>query len=230
MRSPVRPAYPDSPPPAPQESIFAAVEPNPSVQDTAPNSPESALEDLRRKMEKVAAEFAAGRINRAQFNAMYGRYSEQRTIIERLIARNPSNEAWRQVAAGGHTTFLRRHFEARPLYYLIYQHNHTTPLMMGGAQQPNMTQISQVLQALWGMANRPKIGLARKDMGNGQWLVLAVGEFAVTLVMYMLEPSPMQANRVRDLHSDFERANRVALERGTKSLNRLVFPQRALVE
>jgi hypothetical protein len=48
--------------------------------------------------------------------------------------------------------------------------------------------------------------------------------------MFMLEPSPMQANKVRDLHSDFERANRMALERGTKSLDRLVFPQRALVE
>jgi hypothetical protein len=181
-------------------------------------------------MERVASEFAAGRLNRAQFNAMYGRYSEQRTIIERLIQRNPGNDAWKNVAKPGHTTFLRHHFEAKPLYYVIYQHNRTTPLMLGGQQQPNMTQISDVLKALWGMKERPKAGLARKEMGNGQWLVLALGVHTVTLVMFMLEPSPMQANKVRDLHNDFERANRIALERGTKSLDRMVFPQRALVE
>ncbi len=225
LRSPVRPDYPQA---SSSEPIFAEEEPAPAP--TSPTSPEAALEDLRRKMERVASEFAAGRLNRAQFNAMYGRYSEQRAIIERLIQRNPQNDAWKNVAKPGHTTFLRRHFEAKALYYVIYQHNRSTPLMMGGHQQPNMTQMGDVLKALWSMKERPKVGLARKDMSNGQWLVLALGEHAVTLVMFMLEPSPMQANKVRDLHADFERANRMALERGTKSLDRLVFPQRALVE
>lgn len=229
LRSPVRPSYPNRPESAPDATSLTPVEAETASEPAVPNSPEAALEDLRRKMERVASEFAAGRINRAQFNAMYGRYTEQRAIIERLIQRNPQNDAWKNVAKPGHTTFLRQHFEARPMYYVIFQHNRTTPLMMGG-QQPNMTQIGDVLKALWGMKDRPKVGLARKDMGNGNWLVLALGEHAVTLVMFMLEPSPMQANKVRDLHSDFERANRMALERGTKSLDRLVFPQRALVE
>jgi len=205
----------------------------PKVQDNplnAPDGPHAALEQLRRKMEAVASEFGEGKINRAQFNAIYGRYSEQRTIIERLIQRNPENQAWKQAAAPGHTSFLRDHFEARLLSYLVYQHGLATPLMMGGRQQPDMGQISQVLQALWGLPNRPKVGLARKAMGNSQWLVLALGEFAVTLVLYQLEPSAAQANLVRDLHADFERANKLALERGTRSLDRFVFPQRALTE
>jgi hypothetical protein len=67
-------------------------------------------------------------------------------------------------------------------------------------------------------------------MGSGNWLVLALGDRAVTLVMFMLEPSTAQINLVRDLHADFERANRGALERGTRSLDRFVFPQRALAE
>jgi hypothetical protein len=50
------------------------------------------------------------------------------------------------------------------------------------------------------------------------------------MVMFMLEPSTVQLNRVRDLHADFERANRSALERSTKTFDRMVFPQRALVE
>jgi hypothetical protein len=181
-------------------------------------------------METVANEFAQGQLNRSQFNAIYTRYSEQRTIIERLIARNFNNDAWRQAAAAGHTAFLRSHFEARLLYYAVFKHNFPTPLMMGGKQQPDVTQISQVLKTLWGMKHRPKIGLARKELANGQWIVLALGEFAVTLAVYMLEPSVAQANLVRDLHSDFERANQGALEKGTRSLDRFVFPQRALTE
>ena len=77
---------------------------------------------------------------------------------------------------------------------------------------------------------RPKIGLARKEMGSGQWLVLALGEHSVTLAMFMLEPSVAQATLVRDLHNDFERANRRSLSNGTRSLDRFVFPQRALAE
>jgi hypothetical protein len=198
--------------------------------DDSAQNPQMALDILRRKMEVVATEFGQGNINRAQFNAIYGRYSEQRTIIEKLIARDPNNQAWKQAAAPGHTTFLRDHFESRLLYYLVYQHDVTVPLMMGGKQQPNMDQIGLVLKQLWGMKNRPKVGLARKSMNNGQWLVLALGEYAVTLALFQLEPSSAQANLVRDLHGDFERANRRVLERGTRSLDRFVFPQRALAE
>jgi hypothetical protein len=225
MRSPIRPKAPE-----PVEAVKAplrAVAPAPIPQ---PENPQAALEQLRHKMEGVANEFSQGKINRAQFNAIYGRYSEQRTIIERLIERNPENAAWKQAAAPGHTSFLRDHFEARLQYYLVYQHNIATPLMMGGKQQADMNEVSQVLRSLWGMKSRPKIGLARKDMGKGQWLVLALGEFAVTLTLFLLEPSAAQANLVRDLHADFERANRRALERGTRSLDRFVFPQRALTE
>ncbi len=244
LRSPIRPTRPDSqttttstnPVVSPSGMLAKAaqISATQTAQSVAEGdttqSPQVALEILRRKMEVVASEFGQGKINRAQFNAIYGRYSEQRTIIEKLLARDPDNQAWKQAAAPGHTTFLRDHFESRLLYYLVYQHDVTVPLMMGGKQQPNMDQISVVLQQLWGMKNRPKIGLARKSMVNGQWLVLALGEFAVTLALFQLEPSAAQANLVRDLHGDFERANQRALERGTRSLDRFVFPQRALAE
>lgn len=199
-------------------------------EERLPSDPQAALEHLRQKMEAVARELGEGKINRAQFNAIYGRYSEQRTIVERLIERNPQNEAWKQAAAPGHTSFLRGHFEARLLSYLIYQHNIPTPLMIGGKQQPNVEQLISVLQSLWRLPNRPRAGLARKELGGGQWLVLALGEYAVTLALYQLEPSVAQANLVRDLHMDFERANQLALQRGTRSLDRFVFPQRALTE
>jgi hypothetical protein len=195
-----------------------------------PDSPQAALALIRRKMETLVNEYTQGRINRAQFNAIYKRYSDQQTVITRLTERNPDNEAWKQAAAPGHTSFLREHFEARLMYYLVYRHNQFAPLMLGGKQQPNLEQIGTVLRSLWNMPDRPKAGLARKELGNGQWLLLALGEHAVTLAAFQLEPSASQINRVRDLHADFERANRPALEKGTRSLDRFVFPQRALAE
>lgn len=235
LRSPIRPAHPDAP--VPRSGMIAkaaqlSANKASSSTETAkePENPQAALQLIKYKMEVVANEFGEGKLNRAQFNAIYGRYSEQRTIIERLMERNPENPAWKQAAAPGHTSFLRQHFEARLTYYLVYQHNMPTPLMMDGKQQPNIEQISSVLNALWGMNNRPKVGLARKDMGNGQWLVLALGEYAVTLAMFTLEPSIAQSTLVRDLHNDFERANRKALGSGARSLDRFVFPQRALAE
>lgn len=181
-------------------------------------------------MEDVASQFARGEINRAQFNAVYGRYKEQRTLIERLIERDPDSSAWQQAAAPGHTDFLLRHFEARPLYYVIYALDAPRLLMTGGRTDPDFNRLQPVLNALFQTPGRRQGGIARKETGNGQWLLLAVGERAVTLVMFALEPSNGQIIQVRDLHAEFERANRDALARGTRSLERLVFPQRALVE
>jgi hypothetical protein len=48
--------------------------------------------------------------------------------------------------------------------------------------------------------------------------------------MFNAEPSNAQARLVRDLHADFERANQAALARGWIVPERMVFPQRALVE
>src|SRR5690606_10588994 len=132
------------------------------------------------------------------FNAIYGRYNEQRTIIERLIERNPHNHAWQQVAIPGHTSFLKSHFEARILYFVVYSINNPALLMMGGQNQPDMRHIDPVLHTLLRMPNRPRSGLARKAMGEGQWLALALGENGVTMVLFMLEPSTAQLNRIRD--------------------------------
>lgn len=226
-RSPVRPPMPESPPttrPMPKM-------PGAPKDERDYTNPVSALNQLRKKMEIIANEFAEGKVNRAQFNAVYGRYGEQRAIIERLLERNPDSSAWKQVVGtGGHTSFLRQHFEGHPLYFVVFRHKVPRPLMIGGKGTPNVKQLAPVLKALWSMPRMPEEGLARKQMGESEWLVMAVGRLSLTMVVFMMEPSRIQSNLVRDLHADYERANRAALERGTSRLERMVFPQRALVE
>jgi hypothetical protein len=191
------------------------------------DAPESALQRLRLKRELLSREYAAGKLNAAQFNAMYRYYMEKSAIIEKLLERNPETEAWRTVAAPGATTFLKERFEARPLYCLVFPRGAKTPLLSEGKITTKAAQqVHKLLQTLWQMQTW-RTGMARQSLGEGLWLLLAVGESALTLVVYMMQPSQLQVNKVRDLHVDFERANQLMLKRQAEAAQ-LVFPQRSL--
>ncbi|MCK6578412.1 MAG: hypothetical protein L6Q98_09940 [Anaerolineae bacterium] len=229
LRSPVRPAPPESP--APPEKAANPEKPPSSPPAAASSSPVNALGTLRQKMEAIADEFAAGKINRAQFYALYRRYSEQRAIIERLVERNPQTDAWKQViGAPGQTGFLRMHFAAQALYFVVFRNNDRHPLLSDGREHPDLSLLDSVLLPIWRMASRPKQGLGRKQIGEQKWLILAIGEYGSTVVVWSTEPSLSQSRLVRDLHADFERANQAALARGLITPDKLVFPQRALMD
>ncbi len=196
--------------------------------DTDPRSPQATLEKLRDKMEEVANEYADKKISRAQFNAIYGHYSEQRELIELLLSRNPSSDAWRSASAEGKTGFLRQHFAAQPSNYVIFAHHNQRPVM-GGGDRPDMKRIMGILKSLWRM-KKMHVGVARLALEKGRWLVFAVGKYSTTFVTYNLEPAGAQIETVHDLHKDFERANRLLFERKKIDKDQLVYPQRALLE
>lgn len=190
---------------------------------------EAAMNEIRHKMESVAAEYAAGKLNSAQFNAIYRHYMEKRTIIEKLLERNPETDAWRSVAEAGTTSILRQHYQSRPIHYVVFRRGEREPLIANGKiTRQAARQIFKMLKVIWSMTTH-RSGLARKSLGKGLWLVLAMGENAMTLVLFSHQPTNLQTNRVRDLHSDFERANGLSLQRGLPA-ERMVFPQRALME
>lgn len=183
---------------------------------------------LREKMKAVSSEYANGEISRAQFNAIYAHYNEQRTIIERIIAHNPQNDGWKQASRSGKTSFLRNHFEARPLNYVIYLHYHQKPLT-GAGSRPDMEQIAALLHRLW-RRTEIKTGIVCIPLEEPQWLAMAAGQHSVTFVTFHLEPSSAKLRHIYDLHKDFEHANRIMLVRGDLDKARLVFPQRSLME
>ena len=206
------------------DQLLASLSPEFSLDD-----PQATLDHIRQKMESVAEEFGNGKLNRAQFNAIYGHYNEQRTIIETIITRNPENDAWRQVAKPGKTTFLRAYFEAQPVFYIVFKHHVRSPLISAGEHPEHSTpHIVTALKYLWHMETMPTKRLARKEIDNGQWLILAIGEQAITVVVYSMQPSNQQAHLIRDLHDDFESANRLSLKRNQPA-TQMVFPQRALL-
>jgi hypothetical protein len=187
------------------------------------------LEHLRNKLKSVAADFAAGKLNRAQFNAIYAHYNEQRVLVEKLHERNPETEIWRQAATPGHTGFLRSHFEARPVFYIVFRHHNPKPLIKGGIEPHDAPrQIGSLVKTVWKLDKIPASGLARKAMGDNQWVLMALGELSITVVVYSLQPAARQHEHLRDIHADFERANRLSLQRNLSS-EKMVFPQRGLL-
>lgn len=191
--------------------------------------PQSALTQIQTKINSITREYSAGKLNRVQFYAMYKHYMEKRAIIQQLMERNPESDAWKAAAAPGSTTFLRDRYEARTLYWVTFKHGSQTPLLFDGKLPSNAArQIHKMLQVIWKMRT-PRKGLARKSLGDGMWLLILMGEQAMSLVVYFLQPSTLQVNALRDLHNDFERANESMLARNL-SAKRMVYPQRALID
>ncbi len=197
---------------------------------------EEALEKLRKKTAQIANEFAEGKLNRMQFTAMYAYYNERRVITERLLARNPDTQAWQQVMQPGHTGFLRQYFEARVLSHAIYDlaMNDAARLLANQGTVPAPSEIvTQILSAIAILRQRKQLAHlnpARKQIDNGHWVVVIPGKYTVGITLFSLEPSTQQVTLVQDLHRDFERANRVALDRGVRIPDQLVFPHRSLFE
>jgi len=192
---------------------------------------ELALEKLRQKTARVAAEFACGKINRAQFLAIYAHYNEKRLIIERLLERNPNTHAWQNVARSGQTNFLRQHYASRALSYAIYFHDSLQPLTVQG--QPLLPEdITLKILTAMRLARRVQHSLSaqRKQVDKDHWAVFVPAEFTTAITVFWLEPSMRQIFLVKDLHYDFERANRTLLLRNVRAAEHYVFPHRALFE
>lgn len=201
----------------------------PDKSDNDLTSHKSALVQIREKMQAVVSEYSSGKINASQFNAIYQHYAEKRDIVERLVERNPDSDAWRSVVQQGYTGHLRTQFQARAIHYAIFRRGEAKPLISSGSLTRNTAeQIHKILRVVFSMNNH-RTGLARKAIGNGNWLVMSIGEQALTIVTFSLQPSSLQTNKVRDLHEDFERANERALKRNAPP-ERLVYPQRSLLE
>jgi hypothetical protein len=232
--SPIRPTVTDDS--EPQPPLTPSVPDRRSTNELSPREQmqraEEALIRLREKMGQVAAKFAAGKINQDQFDAIYARYSEQRDITERLLARDPQTNAWQSVVRPGHTKFLLEHYEARVISYAIYDQNTAALISVTGPLQIKPVQAQAVLARLKAVreARGTNPGPARKMLRDGRCVMFVPGQYTVAAVIFSREPAAVLIDRIADLHDDFERANQHTIERGDYATGRMVFPHRALFE
>lgn len=238
--SPIRPENTNQPAPKSspslthphRDTITAPVQPVPEqTEDLTPEQKaQQAIQTLITKMAAVAQEYAEGKINQAQFNAIYRRYSEQRQITERLLERDPHSQAWQSVIQTGHTGFLRSHFESRIISYGIYRLEDGQQIILQGGVRLPTPQLMPVLSKIKRVVEQGhKLGPAWRELKDQNWVFIVPGKLTISVVIFSLEPALVQRKQVEDAQRDFERANEKVLLRGEIDINSLVFPHRALM-
>ncbi|MCS6836352.1 MAG: hypothetical protein NZ750_10080 [Anaerolineae bacterium] len=195
---------------------------------SAYEDPAQALVEVQLRLRALIAEYANGAINMAQFNALYHYLVERRMTLERSLS-DPDAEDWHEAAKGGMTGELRNRFQARLIFLAVFRQATEQPLFVSGKLPAKAAQsVAHLVRTLWAKAAW-QAGIFRYSIGQGYWLVVVMGEArTMSLATFSLAPAPLQVNQLRDLHTDFERANRSALARQLPP-DRMVFPQRALV-
>ncbi len=229
-----QPVMPSVPRPSAPEAPYRA-DPTPTEEiDLLQGSQDKALqalERLRMKMATIAQEYSDGKLNRAQFHAIYQRYQEQRDITERLLKRDPKTGAWQTVVQPGHTSFLREHFQAKVESYSIYHIDPPRQLIRTGRLQVPREQVVSILERLHkAIETYGNAGMARRKLEDERAIIFVPGDYTVGVVVFSLEPALGQLEMVQDIHRDFELANRQALQNEQLDPREMVFPHRALFE
>jgi len=181
------------------------------------------LDSLERKLFRLEDSVRDGDINPAQYRAISRHYEEQRTVAIRLHERHPGSEKWRMVLQDGKTNFLMQVHEAICYGVAVYDYSTNEPLYLEGKLPEN----SQDGIALLGAFGGPATGDQSEHMyateaDDGSALLLIPGRHTAALVSFSQEPPEWQARALREVHRNFEDANRAVFEQALA--RKLVFP------
>lgn len=216
-------------PAAPQQGAAAPSTPQP-VADSEPSpleNPEEYLERVQTKINKLAEEFAAGEINRAQFQELYDHYRKEQQTIKRYIEMSPDSEEWREVTTEGKSVVIRQENVAKVLGYAVYDNVSGMPLNTIGEFQieaelaiPMLSSYRAATKEIFGA------GMQSTQIEGGQWLAYMPGEFTTLMTLFSTGPASEQLESLEELHLLFERANRTLLSNPPVDPDELVFPHK----
>jgi len=192
---------------------------------------EAYLERLRAKMERTARDFAAGLLNRAQFEELYAHYQAERANVEFLLQFYPETDEWKSAVTEGHSVAIRRRHQARVVAYSIYDHDTSLPLYTFG----DFKMESELVVGMLSGFRSASIeilgsGLRKTEVEDGKALYFVPGRYTTLVALYSRDPSPIELRALEDVHRDFETANEEILERGGAEARQLVFPHRPVLE
>lgn len=203
-------AQPSSPPPAPPAAGVSQASVTGSLAD-----PQIFLQQLRRKMARLAEEFAQGKLNSRQFQQIYAHYQQQRSRIEAALYEAPTPDGWRGAVETGKTGLLRQRNAAKVLSYAIYDNATSLPLASVGhfaidtaLLVPMLSSFRSATAEIFGA------GMRSTEIEGGRWLCFVPGRYTTLFVIFSFEPARLQLTLIEDLHRDFEVANRYLLENG----------------
>jgi hypothetical protein len=228
-------------PPNPLRRLFGRKEdaaeepgtgPEPADQDAIAKA-QAYLEQVRQKMERLAEDFAAGRVNTTQFQELYAHYQQERKAIEETLAEAPEAAAWRAAVAAeeGESVIIRRRHAARILGYAIYLNASNTLLRSVGEYDVDNRLVTSMMDNIrTSTAENIERHMRSIEIEDARWIRFIPGEYTTLAVLFSREPARAQLDMLRDLQMHFERANQQLFARGITDPAQFIFPHAAAFE
>ncbi len=210
------------PQPGPSEQPVPAIKPQ---QDPAAthNQAKEYLTKVQHKIERLAGDFAAGKINRAQFQELYGHYQREVRMIETVLETNP--QSWQDAVTEGKSIHIRQQHSARAKAYAIYENTSGMSIVTLGNFEmdpdlfvPMLSSYRSATREIFGA------GMRSTQIEGGNWVCFVQGELTTMIGLFTNEPSGRQLLSLEELHKLFEQANRPLLSVPPINPNELLFP------
>ncbi len=195
----------------------------PSPEDIEDPELRDRMEALDQKIARLEQDFQHGRINASQYRAIYRHYMEQREVALRLRQKYPDSDRWQIVLEEGKTRFLLQLNEATCYSVGLYAKDSRKRIFVHG-DMPTSAEEAMGLLGTFGSSesgSQDDRMFATKTEG-GETLLLIPGSFTVSLAVFSQDPPAWQVRALREVHRNFEAANRPSLQRGDTA--KLIFP------
>jgi hypothetical protein len=182
-------------------------------------------ERVQAKLHKLAADFNAGTINRAQFRDLYAHYQTQLQGIEQVLEAAQSSDEWKERIGEGQTYMIRRQHIARARGYAIFENESGMPISTLGQFDLDPALLVPML-ASYRSAAKEAFGASTRstEMDDGRWMCFVPGEYTTLLAVFSGEPAGKQLQFLEQLHALFEQANRRHLGQSPVERTALIFP------
>ena len=181
------------------------------------------LELLNQKIVRLEGDFQQGRINASQYRAIYRHYMEQRDVALRLREKFPDSDRWQVVLEEGKTRFLMQLNEAACHAIGLYDIQSRERIYLHG-EMPETAEDAMALLGTFGASegSTPDGRMYATKTDDGETLLLIPGVFTASLAIFSQDPPAWQVRALREVHRNFEAANRVTLQKET--IDGLIFP------
>ena len=181
------------------------------------------LQSLERKIGRLEDDYKQGRVNSAQYGAIKRHYTEQREVAIRLQQTHPDSDRWKVVLEEGKTTFLLQLNEAAVRCVAFYDAKSGKLIFTQGEIPDEADDAISLLGNFGASKFNPTSGrMLATHADDGTALVLIPGRYTSALISFSQDPPGWQVRALREVHRNFEAANKPALERGERRA--LVFP------
>lgn len=194
---------------------------------SALDDPQAYLERVQNKINGLAEEFAAGSMNRAQFQELYDHYRREQQTVKRYLEMAPNSDEWKAATTEGKSVLIRQQNVAKVLGYAVYDNESGMPLNTIGEFEieaelaiPMLSSYRAAAKEIFGA------GMRSNEIEGGRWLGFMPGEYTTLMALFSTNPASQQLESLEELHLLFERANRTLLSNPPVDPDELVFPHK----